>query len=336
MVDAPNRDDRIDLTRLSLDKIVEVLRILGLRLATMLLEETKRPVLSALLPPSLADLLLGENVTASLPTYSASWQPRLPWRWIGQQRQQTILSWLGHLNIFGRLFNSNTFVTQFTPTRLPSTTHYNDLVEQAAHDQITSSEWQREVNRRLSEALYGHPPRSLPHSLWLLLGKIAWNDLAVQRETGQRIYDYLRPRYLFLPEFGSFPWLSPQTFWGLIALTEPIPTGLPLIEEQRDCYTTAYYLQQIAREQIMVEGWANFWDQWLLWQAYHYWPAAFASDSEMIASLVNLPLFKKFLGELSVGSSDQNATEPCGIAAPNWHAIAPSWLLKQKNARKLK
>ena len=322
----------IDFTLLPLEETAVALRSLGLQLVTMTLEGEKQPSLYPLLSPSLVELLLRAG-DASPPLTDEMSRPQQRWqRWAVWRQLRTIISWLQRLPALSWLFQfirRSPLVRRLSATWRPPDIQYNDLVEKAARNQISSPEWQREVNRRLREALYGRPAQSMPPLFWPLIGVIAWSDLEVQHQVGQRIYDCLRPHHLFFPSFGPAPQLSPKTFWALIALAQPVPADLIITAEQRSHYAIACHLQQIARDQALVAGWAGFWDQWLLWQARRHWPTAFDSQTEIGVSLAHLPLLAQLSGELLPTASGQGELQLNNLAAPDWQDAAPSWLLHQ-------
>jgi hypothetical protein len=317
----------IDLTLLPLEETAAALRPLGPQLATMLLAGERQPALSPLLPLSLVELLVaGAGVTVPLLTSGAPRRRRV------RRRGELILSWLKRLPLLSQLFRPARrlpFVRRFAAAGQLPDIQYHDLVEKAAHSQIDSLVWREEINRRLYHALYGRPTKSMPPLLWPLIGELAWNDLALQREIGRRIRDFLRPHYLFYPEFGPAPQFSMRTFWALLALARPAPAGLVVTAEQRRRYVAAHHLHQIAQEQVLVEGWAGFWDQWLLWQARRHWPAAFTLETGIGISLANLPLFVQFSGEPPPAAPDRGEMKPCNLAAADWCDAAPNWLLRQ-------
>lgn len=288
----------IDFSSLPLVETAADLRPIGLQLLKTLLEGGEWPSLAPLLSPSLVELLLpGAGITVLPITYGAS---RLQ-RWRRRQSPEI---------------------------------QYNDLVDRAVRKQISSLVWRQTVNDRLRLALFGHPPKSIPPIFWSIIGEMTWGDLEVQRRASQAIYDYLRPYYLFHPGFGAAARLSPKTFWALIALASPFPGGLALTANRRGRYMAAHHLQQIARESLMAEGWASFWDQWALWQVWRRWSAAFDPETELYAVLTALPLFSQ-LSESPispVASSLDNRT-PRRLATPDWEKEIPHWFLSQYQDR---
>lgn len=321
----------IDFSSLPIVETAADLRLLGQQLLATLLESGERPSLAPLLTPSLVDLLLpGAGITA--PPIISSGAARRPsrWRlrWSSWWQRRAIVVWLKKRWFTSRLaprVSRLPFVR-----RQPPESRYNDLVDRAARQQISSFIWRQTVNERLRLALYGHPPKSIPPTFWPIIGEIAWGDLEAQRHASQAVYSYLRPYYLFCPEFGAAARLSPKSFWTLIALAAPFPGGLALTANRRGRYVAAHHLQQIAREQLLVEGWAGFWDQWLLWQVWRHWPAAFDPETEIYGALTALPLFTQ-LSETPIPppAPGQENLIPPRLTAPNWNEGIPSWFLQQ-------
>jgi hypothetical protein len=322
----------IDLASVPIEEAVITLQPLGLQLVKALLQGGERPFLSTLLPPPLVELLLpGAGIAVPPITYgpfrSQRWQ-----RWLEWWKRQAIFLWLKRQPILSGLFRlvkRQHLVGQPT-TQSPTKIQYDDLVAKAARSQISSSEWQQQVSRRLRDAFFGRPAKNIPPLTWPLIGELAWGNLAIQHEAAEQIYRYLRLYYLFYPSFGPVPQISPRTFWALIALAQPVPPGSVVTPHQRNHYIAAHHLQQIAYTQILIEGWAGFWDQWLLWQAWHHWQLTFVPESELHTSILNLPIFKHLSNNfISLSLPDDNEANLYHLAAANWQDAAPAWLMRQ-------
>ena len=165
-----------------------------------------------------------------------------------------------------------------------------DLVSKAVSGEVKPREWQTTFHDRLVWALGGGTQGSgLPHVLYPVVEKAAWSDLRFQRSMALRVYDYLRERVLFIPGERLDPGFSPRAFQALIGLAEPGESPgqkmfLRMVEE----------IREEAREHVLVEGWAGFWDQWLICVARQKWPLAFEREkSRFCRSLLALPLFSK-------------------------------------------
>lgn len=162
-----------------------------------------------------------------------------------------------------------------------------DLVTRSISGEIDVREWQAVFQNRLVQALGGGAQGSgLPHDLDPLVEKAAWDDLRFRRALAVRVKEYLRERVLFIPGEPWMPRFSAGAFWTLIGLSE---TGEA--PGQKAFINMLTLIREEARRHVLNEGWAGFWDQWLIRVAREQWPLAFEQDSDMFSrALLALPL----------------------------------------------
>lgn len=168
-----------------------------------------------------------------------------------------------------------------------------DLIFKLLADSIYTDEWQEEACDRVALAIGGIPGDGLPDVLWPVAAEAAWKAPGFLYEIAWNLFQYLRKEELFSPFETPNVEFSHGAYWVLIALA--VPKRLTLRQwfswRQRRTFYTAKRLQAEARRQVMVKGWAHFWDQWLIKRAVKNWPSAFIHlDSRFFESLTQLPL----------------------------------------------
>jgi len=162
-----------------------------------------------------------------------------------------------------------------------------DMVTRALTVGVQPRDWQATFHDRLVLAVGGGTQGSgMPYDLDPVVEKGAWNDLRFQRTLAAVVKGYLRERVLFIPGEYWMPHFSAGAFWALIGLAE---IG--------DAPGQKAYLQMLgavreeARRHVLREGWAGFWDQWLIRVAREQWPLAFEQEKDMFCrALSALPL----------------------------------------------
>jgi hypothetical protein len=168
-----------------------------------------------------------------------------------------------------------------------------DLIFSLLADSISAAGWQEEACERVALAIGGTPGDGLPDVLWPVAAEAAWQEPGFLYKTAWDVFQYLRNEELFSPYQTPNIEFSHGTYWVLIALA--LPKRLTLAQwfsrGQRRTLNAVKCLQEEARRQVMVEGWAHFWDQWLLKRAVKSWPSAFIHpDRRFFESLTGLPL----------------------------------------------
>jgi hypothetical protein len=196
---------------------------------------------------------------------------------------------LGELHIWKLKTHPNTRPTAAIPKDKEnrSKVTLKDLVTRSITGEIDAREWQTVFQNRLVQALGGGAQGSgLPQDLDPLVEKAAWDDLLFRRALASRVKEYLRERVLFIPGEPWMPRFSAGAFWALIGLSE---TGEA--PGQRAFINMVAAIRDEARRHVLHEGWAGFWDQWLIRVARDQWPLAFEQDTDMFSrALLALPL----------------------------------------------
>lgn len=119
--------------------------------------------------------------------------------------------------------------------------------------------WQCQLQRRLGTAVQGpyHKRRDL---IWALAGPFAWSDTVFQSEISFWAVQRLRESYWGVGGNWSPPLFHPLTYWALITCGKT-----PRFHLAARCLRSlrAHALMQA----LATDGWAGFWEQWLLRQA---------------------------------------------------------------------
>jgi len=202
---------------------------------------------------------------------------------------------------------------------------------------------------RLEWALGTVSPVTIPDDMLALVAATAWGDLTFQHEIATQLRTYLRQSVLFTQHDKVLILLSPHTFWILLALT-PISTALSFDWLRRDYWLlrwAAQRLQQAATQHgLTAEGWAGFWDQWVIWTAMtHYPDAVVRLRPALYNALIALPIFqltatsKQWQSPNGLGATVDERTKTAAqtanvgrvgeptptLAAPTWKAAMPGW-----------
>lgn len=230
-----------------------------------------------------------------------------------------------------------------------------DLVSRAVKEEVQPREWQTTFHERLVQAVGGGTRGSgLPYDLEPVLEKAAWNDLRFRRYVTAKVHDYLREQVLFIAGDSWLPEFSSGTFWALI--------GMATVGEAEGQKTFTRMVREIreqARQHVMKEGWASFWDQWLIRLARQQWPQTLERDKTLFSrSLLLLPMlsrpsepppeqgpyvpvpslwerikrwFPTFLGWLSRKKREpllklKKTLKPLNLAHPDWEEQTPEFM----------
>lgn len=206
---------------------------------------------------------------------------------------------------------------------------------------------------RLERALGTVSAEAMPDDLWALLAESAWGDLTFQHALASQFRAYLRQTVLFTQRDKALVLLSPNTFWVLLALAAN-PMRFSLEYFTRDYWWqrwAAQRLQQAAAHQIVsTEGWADFWDQWVIWQGMALCPDAVVRLNPLLYNaLTALPIFQwtapptsrpalrdqsdavdesADIVALIAGSKPVSGSTPI-LSTPTWQAAIPAWFYLQ-------
>lgn len=232
-----------------------------------------------------------------------------------------------------------------------------DLVSRAVKEGVQPREWQTTFHERLVQAVGGGTRGSgLPYDLEPVMEKTAWSDLRFRRYVSAKVHEYLREQVLFLHGDSWLPEFSSETFWTLIGMARVGEA------EGRKAFTRMVReIREQARQRVMKEGWAGFWDQWLIRLALQQWTRTIERDKTLFArSLLALPMlsrpsepppeqgpyvpkpspwerikkwFPTFLGWLSRKSGEpllrlKRTLKPLKLAHPDWEEQRPRFLNK--------
>lgn len=158
---------------------------------------------------------------------------------------------------------------------------------------VSAFEWQIGVSNRLSLACGGTAGDGLPDGFWPLVAKAAWCEPGFQHSTGMKIVQWLRSMRLFYPYQIPVANFTLSTFWVLIAMMKPKPLKWRcwISKKERAGVRVCRRLFREAHMQAMVNGWADFWDQWLIRLAVQRWPEGIKGmDTRLCRAILALPL----------------------------------------------
>ncbi len=255
--------------------------------------------------------------------------------------------------------------TSAAPARIPRTGQdrlkptLKDVVTKALKGETKPDEWQTTFHDRMVSALGGGTPgNGLPLEMEPLIEKAAWTDPRFRRFMIAKTREFLKERVLFIPGEQWVPEFSGDIFWVLVGLAD-----VKEVEGQRTLTRLAREIREGARHRVMKEGWANFWDQWLVRLARQRWAFSFDRDKSMFCrSLLALPLlsrptapapeqgpyvakltlwerikkwFPTFLGGAGKRKDPllklKKTLEPMAIAHPDWEDRRPDFLKEVLN-----
>ncbi len=162
-----------------------------------------------------------------------------------------------------------------------------DMVNRVLSVGVQPRDWQVTFHDRLVQALGGGTRGSgMPYDLDPVVEKAAWNALRFRRALAAMVKGYLRERVLFIPGEYWMPHFSAGVFWALIGLAE-----IGEAPGQKAYLQMLGAVREEARHHVLEEGWAGFWDQWLIRVARERWPLAFEQEGDMFSrALLALPL----------------------------------------------
>ena len=164
---------------------------------------------------------------------------------------------------------------------------FKDMVTRALTVGVPPRDWQVAFHDRLIQAMGGGTRGSgLPYDLDPVVEKAAWDNLRFRRTLAALVKGYLRERVLFIPGEYWMPHLSAGAFWALIGLAE-----IGEAPGQKAYLQMLDAVREEARHHVLKEGWAGFWDQWLIRVAREQWPLAFEQEKDIFCrALSALPL----------------------------------------------
>jgi hypothetical protein len=167
------------------------------------------------------------------------------------------------------------------------------LIPKTIAGKIKPGQWEIGFCNRIALALGGTKGSILPDELWPAAAEAAWCDPGFQLAAALKIMDWLRHTRLMVPYDPPEPRLSPNTFQVLIALAKikPIKTRYFFSKKERANVRVQRRFQEEANSRIMVNEWADFWDQWVIRLASQRWPSGFRQlDTRLCKALLALPL----------------------------------------------
>jgi len=139
---------------------------------------------------------------------------------------------------------------------------------------------------------------------WALAGEAAWQDIAFQHQLYREMDRRLRSEVLL--EGGRPPnaFFSSRAIWVLVGLaaTQPVAPGLKMNKALRKLKEP---LAQVSARMGLVDGWAGYWDQWLMVRALPLVRRTYAfQDSRIIQAVKMLPL-RQALGTKALPRYDE-------------------------------
>lgn len=158
---------------------------------------------------------------------------------------------------------------------------------------VTAEQWNTAVCNRVALALGGTAGDGLPDGLWPVVAKAAWYDPYFTHTINMKIIRWLKQMRLFYPFQVPAAHFSLPTFWILIAISDPKPLKFHTMfsHTERAAVRVCRRLFREAHMEAMTNGWAGFWDQWLIRLAMQRWPSGFKHlDTRLCKALMALPL----------------------------------------------
>ncbi len=132
----------------------------------------------------------------------------------------------------------------------------------------------------------------------------------------------LRKRVFFSPGEPPTPTIGLRTCWALIALAD---SGAPPLWRRRATRLGLGRLRRTAAQAILVPGWADVWDQWLISEALRLWPGSDERlDPATRAAMLSLPIHT-YLHPQQVDHEPPGPPAP-DLAAAGWAQRTPPWL----------
>jgi hypothetical protein len=163
-----------------------------------------------------------------------------------------------------------------------------------------------EIERRLGLHIHGY---NIPHELWQLLSIRAWESPVFVDAITQKIEASVNGRLFY--EQGQIPIMRfhRNTIWLLLA-------GYPLKSSERN-YIDPHikYFQALAHDIALQSlSWAEYCDQWILWQAHQQWEETNNWTDRAKKDIHRLPIH------------NQTNTRYSHILVPNdWKTNIPPW-----------
>jgi len=200
---------------------------------------------------------------------------------------------------------------------------YRSIVKHAIINRITPRARRLLLEERLASRLEG--VWLMPDEMWDLVAETAWTEPRFRYLVSRKVRAYLHDRVVF--SIGEIPSVSlaKQTFWLLLAMEQEPPSSLRARFSARKRRRSAALAQfrALAMDRILAEGWAGFWDQWLIAQMLRANPRApFALHPKLREAVTSLPLLKK--AHLRYEPiSDRRIPQ---LAHAHWDVDLPGWL----------
>lgn len=204
------------------------------------------------------------------------------------------------------------------------------MFSRALKGKLKARQWEIAANNRIALALGGTKGGGIPDDLWMVAANAAWMDPAFKLSMATRIGDWLRSREIMTDEASSVPMLHPNTYWILIALTyvDPLKASQWFSKLDRVRVRIGKRLHEEARFQTMVNGWAGYWDQWIIRLATQRWPRGFNQlDARLCKALTSLPL-------LNISRSSSLCGKKGGLFSKQ--GLIEKWFDKRDGVKRLK
>lgn len=208
-----------------------------------------------------------------------------------------------------------------------------DLIIRTIKTEVPAREWQTLFHQRLLPAFGGGVPGTgLPEPMEGLMEKLAFYHPRFRKRMAELVIRYLWNRVLLTPGEPCVPVFAVETFRALIGLTQIQRRG-----RQRRFIDTVARFRAEARQGIMKEHWAGFWDQWLIKQASLYWALSFDRRNDTFCqSLMSLPILTKIQPEQADATPykqkkkrKQKPQKTINLSHPDWYTQVPTFFAPQ-------
>lgn len=224
-----------------------------------------------------------------------------------------------------------------------SDARFENIAFKAMTGGFSEDEFAGTIKKHMTDDCFGGlSPDFVPTGFLRIAGEKAWRDLRFQRDASVAVRKYFKEKILFTLDDETYPSISPNTYWILIALAK---AETPEIRRRDHCVTRSDYAEwlgdigsiveyheTVARigktvEYLTIhpEGWAGFWDQWAIWKAKRLRPDAFkALGKRLRPALLELPFFE-YMGAGPAPAQKTGKHPPIMLTEMAWEKDIPKW-----------
>jgi hypothetical protein len=209
---------------------------------------------------------------------------------------------------------------------------YSQFIKEIISGNISREQFEITIRSQLLLALEIARPGAFPPLFVQLAGIWAWRAPEYQYWMAEIVQTFLLSRYLFLVDEKFQPPVirfSERTFWSLMLLVPkevlfPVSTQ----EKNQSVYQVYEYLCHVAEEQILITGWADFWDQWLLAEACSIWGILEHPVSPKVTEAIQALPYFAIRNHASMYK--KSSSSKVSLAKAKWSHNLPKWM-KENN-----